>query len=615
MTITIQKLALLLFGVTLLSLPADQDLWEAKGPHVRIKRNNEDGSYVEFKRDPEDRTLIKISRDANKRIVMTTTYYRNKKGFLTSARVRDGHGVLIFRVKYGYHKHTGQLIAEDMFDARVKRYFTKLDQNGQRKESPVRRIYYFYDENGEQSKAISLVLKKGKHAAEHFKTKTTTTPRRNTTPTTPPAPTRIPLTKKRKRRRKNDPRATALPPRHCRPPQWQRPPSFPLEKKKPSRRPRGNCQTRPRKRRTHQAARPPQRRSHRPPQHRPQRPLPHPQPLLDWLEKDLGLPPSPIPPLAKLSTVEERRAAIESNLDLAFTAKGLAHQQRTYELLGLYPPNAPIRGQWIALGIQGEPGIYDLAQDTVLLPDDFDQNDPVEQAALIKLLTTQRLARLRQEKKWPNTDAFRAWLGTIQGVSTDVKNRYLRHRSVTADTTRNGPAAARESLLIGYSPTFQGLANFSRMEGAALANTRYVESRRAFHQLLQNPPNTTYNVIFPNEPSFPIDTPDLPATPGTLLHQDSLGALPLLSLLDPHLGIDTSNHFTSLWRGDQYRLYSHDNGEHLLLHINFDKKETARKIATQLSPHLKAFLNQRIPTHQLEVTSQDHTLIIHITPG
>jgi hypothetical protein len=160
------------FGTLLLLLAptqADQDLWESKGPHVRIKRNSFDGSYVEFERSPDDRKLKKVTKDKDDNVMMTAVYYRNPKGFLTLGEIYDGQGTQLFRVRYGYDKNTGYLVAEDMFDSRVK--FQRPDPNGQMKEFPVRRIYYWYDDEGNQSKAIALVPKKGKRAEEVFKRK------------------------------------------------------------------------------------------------------------------------------------------------------------------------------------------------------------------------------------------------------------------------------------------------------------------------------------------------------------------------------------------------------------------------------------------------------------
>lgn len=173
-----QKLTLLLFAALLIPNPApaqaNNDLWEATGPHVRIKRDNANGTYVEFKRDPEDRKLVKTTKDANGSVLMTSTYFRNDKGFLTAGRIHDGMGTALYRVRYGYSAKTGQLIAEEMFDAQTERYFP-----GTRQEMPLRRIYYFYDAQGNQSKAISLVPRKGKMAQEVFDSKNSTRPDQN----------------------------------------------------------------------------------------------------------------------------------------------------------------------------------------------------------------------------------------------------------------------------------------------------------------------------------------------------------------------------------------------------------------------------------------------------
>ncbi len=156
----------LVLGTTL----ADDDLWESKGPHVRIKRNDQDGSFVVFERSKDDRRLVKTTKDHNRKIKMMAKYFRNPKGFLSAGHIFDGQGTLLFRVKYGYDPETAQLIAEDMFDARVKNYYpaSVRDKDGNRVEMPVRRVYYFYDADGNQSKAISLVPNPGKTAQETF---------------------------------------------------------------------------------------------------------------------------------------------------------------------------------------------------------------------------------------------------------------------------------------------------------------------------------------------------------------------------------------------------------------------------------------------------------------
>ncbi|MGC6426263.1 MAG: hypothetical protein ACON5H_04630 [Akkermansiaceae bacterium] len=165
-----KKLFTFLMLLAGLSSPAIAELefLENRGPHVRIMRNNFDGSRIEFTRTPDSRKLLKKTIDKDGRILMTARYFRNPRGFLTSGEIYDGQGVLLYRVRYGYDKQTGYLRAEDMFDARVK---FQRPVDGKMKELPVRRIYYWYDDEGNESKAIALVPKKGKAAEEVFKKK------------------------------------------------------------------------------------------------------------------------------------------------------------------------------------------------------------------------------------------------------------------------------------------------------------------------------------------------------------------------------------------------------------------------------------------------------------
>lgn len=149
---------------------ADDDLWESKGPHVRIKKNDQDGSYVVFERSPDDQSLVKTTKDQNGRVKMKARYQRGPRGFLRKGQIYDGQGTFIYRVIYGYDSQTGQLVAEQMFDARVKNLYPPefTDKDGNRIEMPIRRVYYFYDADGNQSKAISLVPKPGMTAQEAF---------------------------------------------------------------------------------------------------------------------------------------------------------------------------------------------------------------------------------------------------------------------------------------------------------------------------------------------------------------------------------------------------------------------------------------------------------------
>ena len=135
--------------------------WEAIGPNVRIMRH-QDGSRTEFRRSPDDRTLTKKTTSTNGAVILVTIYRLDSNGNPRGCQIFDGKSTLLYKVSYGYHRTTGQLVAEDMFDARVK----YLDSEG--KVMPVRRMYYTYDAHGNRSKAQAFVNIKGKLAEEVY---------------------------------------------------------------------------------------------------------------------------------------------------------------------------------------------------------------------------------------------------------------------------------------------------------------------------------------------------------------------------------------------------------------------------------------------------------------
>lgn len=134
-----------------------------KGKLVRISKNP-DGSITELERDPgntllEKRTYIE-KRNGEKVLRNRTIYRRDKHGKLRSGQIFDGQRKLLFRIVYGYDKNTGLLVAENMFDARVKRTF----RNDPNKEEPVRALRYSYDAQGNRSAPMIFTSQAGKDA-------------------------------------------------------------------------------------------------------------------------------------------------------------------------------------------------------------------------------------------------------------------------------------------------------------------------------------------------------------------------------------------------------------------------------------------------------------------
>ena len=144
--------------------------------NVRIM-HNEDGTYTEFRRSPDERIIERRTYGdrpgggGDRVLHMLIVYRKDAYGKLRSGIVYDGAGTKLYRIVYGYHKREGNLVAEDMFDARVKRTKTMTDpvtKKPYEQEYPVRYLRYRYDAQGRQMKPIVICLPAGKRAEELF---------------------------------------------------------------------------------------------------------------------------------------------------------------------------------------------------------------------------------------------------------------------------------------------------------------------------------------------------------------------------------------------------------------------------------------------------------------
>lgn len=144
----------------------EKEVWESVSHNVRIMRHR-DGTSTEYRRSSDEKTLTKKRLSGTKggrNAILTTTLYRmDRRGNPLSCKIFDGKENLLYKVAYGYHRETGRLVAEDMFDARVPQIDPKST-----KEVPVRRMYWFYDGAGNVTKAFSFVWRKGEYAEEKY---------------------------------------------------------------------------------------------------------------------------------------------------------------------------------------------------------------------------------------------------------------------------------------------------------------------------------------------------------------------------------------------------------------------------------------------------------------
>jgi hypothetical protein len=144
------------------SCAAEAGFDEVDGPNVRVMRH-EDGGRTIFSRSPDQRTLVKRTFGANRVLTMVTVYRMDEFGNPLSCRIYDGQRQELYKGSYGYHRETGQLVEERLFDARVKRIDPATGA-----EMPVRRFIYTYDAQGNRNHPIAINLLPGKSAEELF---------------------------------------------------------------------------------------------------------------------------------------------------------------------------------------------------------------------------------------------------------------------------------------------------------------------------------------------------------------------------------------------------------------------------------------------------------------
>ncbi|MFD0893502.1 hypothetical protein KBB96_18905 [Luteolibacter ambystomatis] len=167
MSLTIRNSVLaLVFAAAGTGLSAEKGIDAVDGPNVRVMRQD-DGSKTVFERSPDNKTLTTRNLSPRGDVQLRTIYRMDANTNPISCKIFDGLGTELFKVSYGYRKSDGQLVAEQMFDSRVKR----LDPQNPSKEMPVRYLVYTYDSNGKRSAPISYTSVKGGTADDIFGSK------------------------------------------------------------------------------------------------------------------------------------------------------------------------------------------------------------------------------------------------------------------------------------------------------------------------------------------------------------------------------------------------------------------------------------------------------------
>lgn len=160
--LAISKIGILALAMLAVVPCRANELESVDGPNVRTMKH-EDGSRAVFIRSPDNRTLTKKTFSRNGVLTMLTTYRMDANGNPRGCKIQDGKGTEMFKVSYGYHRVTGLLVSELMFDSQNPFYHEQT-----KKLLPVQEIKYTYDAEGKRSAPFVFNYRKGKYFEQVF---------------------------------------------------------------------------------------------------------------------------------------------------------------------------------------------------------------------------------------------------------------------------------------------------------------------------------------------------------------------------------------------------------------------------------------------------------------
>lgn len=150
-------LSIVLISFTFLAINTHAQ--NSKKKLVQVKQNA-DGTTTELEQvDPKTivRRTLTEKKNGERIVASKTIYTKDRAGLLRNAKIYDGKNKQLFKILYGYHKQTGKLIMEDLFDAQGVR------RNEAGQEMPLQRLHYKYDAFGNRSKPYAFTTtNKGK---------------------------------------------------------------------------------------------------------------------------------------------------------------------------------------------------------------------------------------------------------------------------------------------------------------------------------------------------------------------------------------------------------------------------------------------------------------------
>ena len=321
-----------------------------------------------------------------------------------------------------------------------------------------------------------------------------------------------------------------------------------------------------------------------------------PQEFISKVEKDYGLKFLSNPIVHRVAG-EELGYRIEAALESRLGPQGMDDRQEAYQLIGWLRADDKLLNQLVAVRSVGALAWFDEQVGEGWVTDRFDLKNVPDQAAMQRLLVRILLNQhFPAPVSYPGDDAARAREALHAGAAAGAESRFLADSARSTGFLPMNDNGAAERLMLSLPSFIQGLTMFPVVSGRALADTLYMKGEKTFSEAMRNPPQNTYQLVFPAE-SRVGGAMDLPKLDDEIYLSESAGYLGLRLWLEEMGDVEVAESLAREWSGDGYMLFADgDSSSGLIWDIEFLTDKAAEQFtaeANQRAVAMKEHSNNR----------------------
>jgi hypothetical protein len=280
-----------------------------------------------------------------------------------------------------------------------------------------------------------------------------------------------------------------------------------------------------------------------------------PQEMISMVEKDYGLKFISSPVIHRVAT-EELGYRIEAAIESRLGPQGVDDRQEAYQRIGWLRGGDALLEQLVAVRSVGAVVWFDEQLGEGWVTDRFNLKNIPDQAAMTRLLV-----RILLNQHFPapvayqGDDAARAREALHAGAASAAEARFFANsaRSIGFMPMTNNSAAER--LMLTLPPFIQGVTLFPVVSGRALADTLFVKGVDTFTSAFRNPPQNTYQLVFPADEKKTVNF-DMPEIDSELFLTESAGYLGMRLWLEEMGDVALAEEIARDWLGDAYHLFA-----------------------------------------------------------